>query len=444
MNSVAKPLQQSGTLNSLRRGVLAAAGTIAVTLASAPTLHAATITAASPAYTDVNAAVSAAASGDTVVVPAGHAIWSSTLRISRSLILRGAGIGLTVITSGINNNNAYMLAFSPLSPASNPPFELSGFTFNGNATSGILSIDSNSSTIAITKINVHHNRFVNARSRAIQLPGLEFGVFHHNQFEANYISISTLFAEGAGWNYPLTLGGANYPYFEDNTFVGGANLAFVTESGRGGRLVFRRNAISNYGANGAEVWDLHGVTGTYPSDTGSVSGEIYENDVTLTAGVRVLFHRGGKGLIFNNRFTGVRGSLMMTEYQGWSYCTAAGYPKPQQVNETFFFNNIHQGVEMTPSLYCTSGSCTSCGQYDSTYIKVNRDYWLPPSGPASARPASCTTNTYYGATDTGVISRCVAPNTWATYYTPYPYPHPLQGGTSSSPPKSPTNVRIIY
>jgi hypothetical protein len=365
------------------------------------------------------------------------------LNINKSLTLRGAGIGQTIITSGINSNNTYMLSFGPSSPATDPPFELSGFTFDGNGISGLLSISSNSSTIAITKLNVHHNRFVNAKSRAIQMNGLEFGVFHHNQFEANYISISTMFAELNGFKYPLMLGGANYPYFEDNTFVGGPNLAFISESGRGGRVVFRHNTISRYGGSGAEVWDLHGVTGSYPTDNGSVSAEFYNNTVELTAGSRILFHRGGKGLIFNNTFTGASGYMQITEYQGWSYCTAAGYPKPEQVNESFYFNNTYVGAAVTPSLYCTSGSCTSCGQYDSTYIQLNRDYRLPASGAASARPASCTANAYYGATDTGVISKCIATNTWSTYYAPYPYPHPLQNGTVATVPGAPSNLRIV-
>src|SRR4051794_14717151 len=63
--------------------------------------RAATITAASPSYTDVKTAVTNAAAGDTVVVPAGAATWGSTLALSKGLTLKGAGIDQTVITSSL-------------------------------------------------------------------------------------------------------------------------------------------------------------------------------------------------------------------------------------------------------------------------------------------------------------------------------------------------------
>ena len=50
------------------------------------------------------------------------------------------------------------------------------------------------------------------------------------------------------------------------------------------------------------------------------------------------------------------------------------------------------------------------------------------------RPATCTTGVGYWATDQGswnqigedgLFYRCTSTNTWAAYYTPYDYPHPL-------------------
>lgn len=406
-------------------------------------IHADTRNALSPSYTDIQTAVLAASSGDTVIVPAGSARWHRQLTITKAIKLQGAGIGSTIITSGINDRyNTYMIAYQPTSEESSKIFEITGFTFDGNYTSGIFSASRPSDTIPITGLRIHDNKFLNGRSRAINLSGLEFGVFFKNQFQDNYIAISIIGCEGAGWAYPLTLGGVDYPFFEDNTFTQTvARGGFISETGRGGRIVFRHNTILNYGGSGGEVWDAHGVNGTYPNDNGTVSSEIYNNNVGLSASSRLFNHRGGKAIVFNNTVTGSPAYLHMTEYQGWSYCTEQGYPKYQQINDSFYFNNIVGGSPKDPSLQCTSGTCTSCNQYDSTYIQLGRDYWLPTSGLDTNKPKSCSDNTYYGATDTGKIYRCHPADTWTPIYTPYKYPHPLVAGTSDSI-SPPGNLRI--
>ena len=87
-------------------------------------------------------------------------------------------------------------------------------------------------------------------------------------------------------------------------------------------------------------------------------------------------------------------------------------------------------------------------------IVANRDYYLGTTnagtpisfngtvgvgtGLLSARPATCTKNVAYFATDTNTLYQCSATNTWTPYYTPFTYPHPLvAGGTGTTPPPAP-------
>lgn len=73
-------------------------------------------------------------------------------------------------------------------------------------------------------------------------------------------------------------------------------------------------------------------------------------------------------------------------------------------------------------------------------------------GTLANRPATCTPNVGYWATDQGTWNQsgnsfgqgeffvCTATNTWTLHYTPYTYPHPLTIGTAANSPAPPTNV----
>jgi hypothetical protein len=382
--------------------------------------------------TSVASCISSATSGDTItVLGSGSVSWSVTS--TKALKIVGPGSGTLTVTGSVT--------YSPTITEATKTFELSGFTFNGNS---VFNVRAPTGTNPVTGLKIHNNAFNNASVRAINFSGLEFGVLYNNTFANNNISISVIGAGTAGESYPHTFGSANYLYVEDNTFGNGTG-SFISETGQGGRLAFRHNTITGYNCSGCEGNDIHGDQN---SGGTTISSEYYHNTWTMASPTyRWIHHRGGQAIIANNTVS-TNLAFNMTEYRAWGgngICSA--YPAPGQIKNTFYFNNMLGGSVRLPS-FTNGGNSGSCGSGGETaYLVLNRDYWTPSYGLASARPATCTANgnTYYGATDTDVIYKCTTTNTWTIFFSPYTYPHPLRSGGSSSdvtPPLPPAGLSV--
>ena len=87
-------------MNAHRALAAALIAALIIVQLSATSSAAKTIQAKSCSLADVQTAVDSAHSGDTVDVPVGSATWNSNLTLTKGLMLRGAGIGNTIIISG--------------------------------------------------------------------------------------------------------------------------------------------------------------------------------------------------------------------------------------------------------------------------------------------------------------------------------------------------------
>ena len=275
---------------------------------------------------------------------------------------------------------------------------------------------------------------------------------------------------------PFNFGDSDFIFFEDNYFFDG----LIETSGGGGRYVVRHNIFDSDSIhNNWCAVDGHGAdTGGWHC-VGVVGGEIYNNTITgvsyddngpVGSFAQVAYLRGGKWLMFNN--TTLSGYIMLQEYRAlgiqpsggdcrsieFNACNGAAcceapcgtyniqcptdadfakcYPLPNQIQNTFIWNNTQKGSEMRTNVIDTG--------YVQTYIVKNRDFWNPTSGPEAALPATCTAdgNTFYGTIDSGKLFKCTSTNHWTLQYTPYTYPHPLRGGDDTTPPAAPTGLAV--
>ena len=355
------------TLNATLLSLVAAGASV---LGLSRDASAATIAAASCSYSAVSAAVSAAAQGDTVTVPAGSCTWSSTLSIRKGISLVGAGIGSTVITKGTGT----IIHYQPADASANALIRISGFTFDfaGSGGTGI-NVTSGNTLALQTKLRIDHNRFQNIALGSTQDHYIVFasmrGVVDSNQFGRVFYPFrapTSPIPDGgkAIWNNHegVVFGKAdNNIVFEDNVFeqITDPGGTIVMDCQEGGRYAFRYNTI-NLSQSGQPMLDMHGNQGS--SFYGCMGGELYGNKV-VGGGGTFLDQRGGRVFVFNNSASQAMGFQIREEYDDSvspvSYAGPNAPQYPQHVNGSYYWSNRvgTAGSLMTPHI---TRDCSQC------------------------------------------------------------------------------------
>jgi PKD repeat protein len=421
------------------------------------------ITAASPSFADVSAAISKAAPGDTVMIPSGSATWTQGLVITKSVKVIGAGVGKTIITRNFAGDFlTYLIKYAPdaKARAADAFFRWSGCTFIFTGQSGsCFDLFNRPAQTPMTKNRIDHCEFVGVdmNARVLQVDGMIWGVFDNNRITSGTLEVYG--SNEVSWTYfTATPGGADNFFFEDNVIAyTGINYGFG--SGVGGRYCARHNTIdaTRITDYAVQLADIHGSMYT-GGNLSSMICEIYDNTILANGkGVILGDLRGGQGFIYNNTVysdqsafgPSIREELMDT------ICPPANNVidgSPQHVHDSYVFNNyrnengILERLSWAPNGtvdYAAGQTDTSNGRYyppAEPYRVVpleNLDFWVEaPSftgasgigvGLLSARPATgAKAGVGYWATDAKTLYRWTAAGGWQAYYKPYTYPHPLR------------------
>ncbi len=257
------------------------------------------ITAKSCSAADIQAAIDATQSGDTVIVPAGVAIWASPVTIpnTKGITLDGSGTLLTgkLYLQQNATTSSRVMGFNFITPTT-VPYAANDLSVSGNPTSAPFRVD--------------HCSFKSTTGGSILIEtyGNAPGLFDHNKFYAptNSEMIHQMglgASNDAGWHDDIKPGDWRQVYFEDNEFINNdpslqtTNPAYYwgnsgIQGYYGARTVLRHNTFS------MSHIDMHG------GSLGARWWEIYENTfLTVLNGNqdRFIGMRHGSGVIFNNR-----------------------------------------------------------------------------------------------------------------------------------------------
>ncbi len=268
-----------------------------------------TIIADSCSYEDVSSAIDSAESGDTVIVPAGECVWDETLTISKGIMLQGAGIDKTVITSTVEGRYNYAIDFNYNGAVgSGYVTGICGFTLKAAADFyGLIKLSNQDWQHPVRNIKVYDNK--------LDCNGLTIGIVHYPAcFGVIYNNIildtshAWRFLGGSyGWCVETWVPGtSNAMYYEDNYCALTSkdfDFDLIVSGGAGNRYVGRYNTFNLSVLepfNGSKQWfDIHGNQGN--NNSAGIGLELYGNLRVGTRGA-LINHRGGQVFFFLNQW----------------------------------------------------------------------------------------------------------------------------------------------
>src|SRR6266480_24835 len=283
---------------------LHAALIIGILLTVLDQMDAAVIKALSVSFTDVSTAIALAQEGDTVVVPAGSASWTSTLTVTKGITLQGANVNaadnFTVILDNVSRGGTGQGAAIKILLNSTQSFRLTGITFRkGSITSpetgnGVVSAGTaDGIKTPCQSFRIDHCHFDQLYAQNyLGIGGWIYGVVDHCIFDGRSDgSDQAVLVMHTAWGGKEFGDGswADYPYYGTDKFIFIEDCTFNNPNPNnqtnmspdcygGGRYVFRHNIINNCNGGGD-----HGSESSGRLRSGRCS-ENYNNTLNNTHG----------------------------------------------------------------------------------------------------------------------------------------------------------------
>jgi hypothetical protein len=286
-------------------------------------------TAANASQAEVQACVTAATSGDTIVVPAGSATWSSAIRLpsNKDLTVKGATIVTCTGAAGASDYSCTAGATTTTLTCS-PCFEvdlgashrITGFVLTGGSGERISSTGNQNIS---KRFRIDHNVLISTAGwTPIRFHGGSNGIhpqgiWDHNRVQGG-VAIHTngtfdQFEDACStcqhqiWAEDTPLGNSSkVVYVEANHFVTSTATTNFTDGNYAGRVVIRFNKTEGPSITAFEYHSPQGA------NRGFQRWETYNNHIVNLDAAGTCFHgmasvRGGTGVWFNNAMSGAIG-----------------------------------------------------------------------------------------------------------------------------------------
>lgn len=368
-----------------------------------------------------------AVNGDTITMPPGAFTWPTGFAMSKGITLQGNS---TVINRGTGFTGA-LVALAGFS--SDVAARVTGIRFNSpvGQNGDLQSIyiqGPYGGSWGLTQVRIDHNYFYGGQ-RTILIRYRVNGVADHNTFRDCAYITEYYGDDDFAWTRAGTpsFGTSDSFFFEDNSVIMDAAINYfdtLSDQNTGGKLVWRYNAFDTTAFTGVfgSLIGEHGNQAYWAGSNdwlrGGIMCEFYNNTVRFGNAFRLIWFRGGRNIVANNRFQGTLGSGAVVAFDeeeaisGVVPPTRTTWPAEDQVNNTFIFGNKLNGVHQTDSMFYTwQDGSPIC-------IRQDRDYWT--------RAPSTATQTIYPQPEAPSLPGYPLPyNPPVISWTPYTYPHPL-------------------
>jgi hypothetical protein len=306
----------------------------------------------STSQADVQAAVDRAAAGDTVSIPAGTSTWTTAVRVTKGIAIRGAGVADTILQDDQDRYDGNERPLFEVVLDADVPVEISDIHFREvrvNGTRG-MAIRTTGRVEHLTRVRIHHSTF----EGFLFALGLyeTHGVCHDSLFLNNKI-VSRV----RGYYSPAQLRGLppppyawDSPYafvFEDCEIrlVAQKVDTYISDTEYPASYIYRHNRFDiDYAANvGVDGHDMHGETND--TQVRQLGIKIHDNEWFITGhtGVNPMnltgVRGGSRSLVYNDVIHGLRATVILSDNP---------YHLPL-MSETYVWNNVYEyGGDTSP------------------------------------------------------------------------------------------------